>query len=47
MARNTGHKALRSRAVVDLADCIGWERAHGVYYTGVPDMAIGPLYYSL
>ena len=46
-ARNTGHKALRSRAVVDLADYIGWERAHGVYYTGVPDMAIGPLYYSL
>ena len=46
-ARNTGHKALRARAVVDLADYIGWERAHGVYYTGVPDMAIGPLYYSL
>ncbi|MSP05346.1 MAG: hypothetical protein EXR05_08945 [Acetobacteraceae bacterium] len=45
-ARNTGHKALRARAVVDLADYIGWERAHGVYYTGVPDMAIGPLYYS-
>jgi hypothetical protein len=46
-ARNTGHKALRARAVVDLADFIGWERAHGVYYTGVPDMAVGPLYYSL
>ena len=45
-ARNTGHKALRARAVVDLADFIGWERAHGVFYTGVPDMAIGPLYYS-
>jgi hypothetical protein len=45
-ARNTGHKALRARAVVDLADYIGWDRAHGVYYTGVPDMAIGPLYYS-
>ncbi|MSP04627.1 MAG: hypothetical protein EXR05_05155 [Acetobacteraceae bacterium] len=45
-ARNTGHKALRARAVVDLADYVGWERAHGVYYTGVPDMAIGPLYYS-
>jgi len=45
-ARNTGHKALRARAVVDLADYIGWERAHGVFYTGVPDMAIGPLYYS-
>jgi hypothetical protein len=46
-ARNTGHKALRARAVADLADFIGWERAHGVYYTGVPDMAVGPLYYSL
>src|SRR5262244_523698 len=46
-ARNTGHKALRARAVVDLADLIGWERASGVYYMGVPDMAVGPLYYSL
>jgi hypothetical protein len=45
-ARNTGHKALRARAVTDLADFIGWERAHGVYYIGVPDMAVGPLYYS-
>ncbi len=46
-ARNTGHKALRARAVTDLADVIGWEGAHGVYYMGVPDMAVGPLYYSL
>jgi hypothetical protein len=46
-ARNTGHKALRARAVVDLADFVGWERAHGAYYVGVPDMAVGPLYYSL
>ena len=46
-ARNTGHKAIRARAVTDLADFIGWERSHGVYYMGVPDMAIGPLYYSL
>jgi len=45
-ARNTGHKALRARAIVDLADYVGWERAHGVFYTGVPDMAVGPLYYS-
>src|SRR5712692_5810772 len=45
-ARNTGHKALRARAVTDLADFIGWENAHGVYYIGVPDMAVGPLYYS-
>jgi hypothetical protein len=46
-ARNTGHKAIRARAVTDLADFIGWERSRGVYYMGVPDMAIGPLYYSL
>lgn len=45
-ARNTGHKALRARAVLDLADYIGWDRAHGVFYTGVPDMAVGPLYFS-
>jgi hypothetical protein len=46
-ARNTGHKALRARATTDLADLIGWERARGVYHIGVPDLAVGPLYYSL
>jgi hypothetical protein len=46
-ARNTGHKALRARAVVDLSEFIGWEQAGGVHYVGVPDMAVGPLYYSL
>jgi hypothetical protein len=46
-ARNTGHKALRARAVTDLADFIGWGRAQGVHYIGVPDMAVGPLYYSV
>lgn len=45
-ARNTGHKALRARAIADLADYVGWDHAHGVFYTGVPDMAVGPLYYS-
>ena len=46
-ARNTGHKALRARAVGDLSDLLGWDNAHGVHYMGVPDMAVGPLYYSL
>src|SRR5579864_7563609 len=46
-ARNTGHKAIRARATLDLADTVGWERAHGVFYAGVPDMAVGPLYYSM
>ena len=45
-ARNTGHKALRARAIVDLAEYIGWDRSHGVFYTGVPDMAVGPIYLS-
>ena len=46
-ARNTGHKALRARAITGLADHTGWDRAQGVFYVGVPDMAVGPLYYSL
>jgi hypothetical protein len=46
-ARNTGHKSIRARAITDLTDFIGWEKAHGVFYMGVPDMAVGPLYYSL
>ena len=46
-ARNTGHKALRARAVAGLSDLVGWDNAHGVHYMGVPDMAVGPLYYSL
>src|SRR5206468_11199717 len=46
-ARTAGHKALRARATTDLADLIGWDRARGVYYICVPDMAVGPLYYSL
>ena len=46
-ARNTGHKALRARAATDLAELIGWDRARGVFYICVPDMAVGPLYYSL
>jgi hypothetical protein len=46
-ARNTGHKAIRARAVTDLANYIGWEKSDGVFYMGVPDMAVGPLYYSL
>src|SRR5690349_20906000 len=46
-ARNTGHKAIRARSITDLANYIGWEGSHGVFYMGVPDMAVGPLYYSL
>jgi hypothetical protein len=46
-ARNTGHKGIRARAITGLADFCGWDHAHGVFYAGVPDMAVGPQYYSL
>ena len=42
-----GHKALRAQVIVGFSDYVGLDRAHGVFYTGVPDMAVGPLYYSL
>ncbi|HEX8968023.1 MAG TPA: hypothetical protein VF937_09095 [Chloroflexota bacterium] len=42
----TGHKAYRARATVELADAIGWSSAHAVVYAGVPDLAVGPRWYS-
>jgi hypothetical protein len=42
----TGHKAYRARATVELAETIGWESAHAVVYAGVPDLAVGPHWYS-
>jgi hypothetical protein len=42
----TGHKSYRARATVRLAETIGWRDAHDVLYAGVPDMAVGPRWYS-
>lgn len=42
----TGHKAYRARATVELAEAVGWEHARPVIYAGVPDMAVGPTWYS-
>ena len=42
----TGHKAYRARATVELGDAVGWENAHSIVYAGVPDMAVGPRWYS-
>ena len=42
----TGHKSYRARATVELGDAIGWENAHSVIYAGVPDIAVGPRWYS-
>jgi hypothetical protein len=42
----TGHKAYRARATIELGDTIGWDAAHHVLYAGVPDIAVGPRWYS-
>jgi hypothetical protein len=42
----TGHKGYRARATIELGDAIGWEQAHDVLYAGVPDIAVGPRWYS-
>jgi hypothetical protein len=42
----TGHKAYRARATVELGAALGWAGAHSVVYAGVPDIAVGPRWYS-
>ena len=42
----TGHKAYRARATIELGEAVGWENAHHILYAGVPDMAVGPRWYS-
>jgi hypothetical protein len=42
----TGHKAYRARATIELGEAFGWNAAHDVLYAGVPDMAVGPRWYS-
>jgi hypothetical protein len=42
----TGHKSYRARAMIDLGEALGWEHGHRVLYAGVPDIAVGPRWYS-
>src|SRR5690606_31964299 len=42
----TGHKSYRARATVELAEAAGWENARPILYAGIPDMAVGPHWYS-
>ena len=42
----TGHKSFRARAAVELGNRIGWDNAHHVIYATVPDLAVGPRWYS-
>jgi hypothetical protein len=45
--RHIGHKAIRTRATFDLADWLGWERAHPFFYVGIPDLCNAPIFHSL
>lgn len=45
--QNIGHKALRARALVDIADYLGWDNAHELFYTVVPDLGCSPRLYGL
>jgi hypothetical protein len=42
----TGHKSFRARATVELGEALGWDSARHVLYAGVPDIAVGPRWYS-
>lgn len=42
----TGHKSYRARAMIELGEAFGWEHGHSVLYAGVPDLAVGPRWYS-
>ena len=45
--RHIGHKPIRARAMFDLADWVGWERAQPFFYLGVPDVCNAPIFHSL
>ncbi len=45
--QNIGHKSFRARALIDIADYIGWENAHHIFYGIVPDFACWPRFYDM
>ena len=45
--QNIGHKALRARALIDIANFFGWDHAREVIYTVVPDLGCSPRLYGL
>jgi hypothetical protein len=45
--QNIGHKAIRARALIDLADYLGWDDARAVMYTVVPDLGCSPRLHGL
>ena len=44
---NSAHKAIRARAMVELANTLGWERAYPVYLVVIPDLASNPRFHDI
>src|SRR5581483_9101061 len=44
---NPAHKAIRARALVDLANALGWDQAYPLYYVVIPDLANNPRHHDL
>ncbi len=42
----TGHKAYRQRSLIELGRAVGWENADHIIYAAIPDLAVGPRWYS-
>lgn len=45
--QNIGHKSFRARALIDIADYVGWENAHAIFYGIVPDFSCWPRFYAM
>ena len=39
---NPAHKAIRARAMVDIANTLGWERSYPAFFIVIPDLANNP-----
>lgn len=44
---NAAHKAIRARAMVDLANVVGWENSYPLFLAVIPDLATHPRYFDL
>ncbi|MFN0096971.1 MAG: hypothetical protein ACKVVT_19605 [Dehalococcoidia bacterium] len=44
---NSAHKAIRARAMVDLANALGWENAYPIYLIVIPDLASNPRFHDI
>ena len=44
---NPAHKAIRTRAMIDLAAAFGWERAYPAFFVVIPDLCNNPRNYDL